>query len=153
MNPPFTAGELCTRSVVVAQRALGLDDAARLMRTEHVGSLVVVDDSADGRVPVGLLTDRDIVTAVVAGGVDVRTLRVEDVMSSGPVVARESDSLLDALANMRRAGVRRLPVVDQRGVLQGLLALDDVIELVGEQMALLVQVLGSARRIESLRRP
>lgn len=153
MNLPFTAGELCIRTVVVAHRSLPLDDAARLMRTHHVGCLVVVEDTALGRVPVGLLTDRDIVTAVVARDVDPRTLRVEDMMSSHPVTVLEVDSLLDALAAMQRAGVRRVPVVDPQGVLQGVLSLDDVIELVGEQLHRLVQVLASARRIEPLRRP
>jgi len=153
MNPPFSAGELCTRSVVVAHRDLALGAAASLMRQEHVGCLVVVDETPEGRLPVGLLTDRDIVTAVVAKDVDARTLRVEDMMSSHPVVAREADTLLDTLAAMQRAGVRRVPVTDGRGILQGLLALDDVIEVVGEQMGLLVQVLSSARRREAQRRP
>lgn len=153
MNPPLSAGDLCTRTVVVAHRDLALNEAARLMRGHHVGCLVVVDEAPDGRRPVGLLTDRDIVTAVVAKDVDARPLRVGDVMSSGPVLAREADSLLDALAAMRRAGVRRVPVVDARGVLQGLLALDDVIETLGEQMSLLVQVLAAARQREPQRRP
>ncbi len=153
MNLPFTAGELCTRAVVFAERDLPLNEAAGLMREHHVGCLVVVDDTADGRVPVGLLTDRDIVTAVVARDIDPRTLRVEDMMSRHPVTVLEVDSLLDVLATMQRAGVRRVPVVDPHGILQGVLALDDVIEIVGEQLDRLVQVLGNARRIEPSRRP
>lgn len=153
MNPPLSAGDLCTRTVVVAHRDLALNEAARLMREHHVGCLVVVDEAGDGRRPVGLLTDRDIVTAVVAQDVDTQLLRVDDMMSGSPAVAYESDSLLDALAAMRRAGVRRVPVVDARGVLQGLLALDDVIETVGEQMSALAQVLGAARQREQRRRP
>ncbi len=153
MNPPLSAGDLCTRTVVVAHRDLALNEAAGLMREHHVGCLVVVDEQPDGRRPVGLLTDRDIVTAVVAKDMDARILRVDDVMSGGPVITHETDSLLDALAAMRRAGVRRMPVVDARGVLQGLLALDDVIETIGEQMSLLVQVLTAARQREPQRRP
>lgn len=153
MNQPMSAGDLCTRSVVIAHRDLALNEAARLMREQHVGCLVVVDETPDGRMPVGLLTDRDIVTAVVAQDVDARTLRVEDMMSTPPVIAREADSLVDTLAAMHRGGVRRVPVTDTRGVLQGVLALDDVIEIVGEEMSLLVQVLASARRREPQRRP
>ncbi|MBA4176370.1 MAG: CBS domain-containing protein [Leptothrix sp. (in: Bacteria)] len=153
MNPALSAGDLCTREVVVAHRDLALTEAARLMREHHVGCLVIVDETAEGRQPVGLLTDRDIITAVVARNIDLGTLCTGDVMSSSPVAARESDSLLDALAAMRRAGARRVPVVDDRSLLQGLLALDDVIETIGEQMSMLVQVLAAARQREPQRRP
>jgi CBS domain-containing protein len=153
MYQPLSAGDLCTRNVVFAHRDMALGEAAQRMREHHVGCLVVVDDAVDGRVPVGLLTDRDIVIAVVARDVDVRTLQVDDVMSSTPVTAREADSLLDSLAAMRRAGVRRLPVTDAQGHLQGLLTLGDVVELIGEEMNLLMQVLVSARRREPMKRP
>ena len=153
MYQALSAGELCTRNVVFAERQLSVTEAAQLMREHHVGCLVVTDEALGSRVPVGLLTDRDIVLAVVAKGVDAQTLRVEDVMSTDPATAREGDSLLDTLAVMRRAGVRRLPVTDAQGRLQGLLTLDDVIETVGEEMSVLVQVLVSARRREPQKRP
>ncbi len=153
MNPPLSAGDLCTRTVVVAHRDLALNEAARLMREQHVGCLIVVDEWPEGRKPVGLITDRDIVTAVIAKDIDLRTLRVGDVMSGSPVIATEGESLLDTLAAMRRPGVRRVPVVDARGVLQGVLALDDVIETLGEQLSMLVQVLNAARQREPQRRP
>lgn len=153
MYQALSAGELCSRNVVFAERQLGVVEAAQRMREHHVGCLVVADEALGSRVPVGLLTDRDIVLAVVAQGVDARTLRVEDVMSADPATAREGDSLLDTLAVMRRAGVRRLPVTDAQGRLQGLLSLDDVIETVGEELGVLVQVLASARRREPQTRP
>ncbi len=153
MSQALSAGDLCTRNVVISHRDLAVNGAARLMREQHVGCLVVIDETAAGRIPVGLLTDRDIVTAVVARDVDARTLRVEDVMTAGPVLARDTDSLFEAMNAMRRAGARRVPVVDDRGALQGLLALDDVIEVVGEEMRLLLEVLTSARSREPERRP
>jgi signal-transduction protein with cAMP-binding, CBS, and nucleotidyltransferase domain len=148
----LTAGDLCTRSTVIAGRTLALGEAARLMRDQHVGSVVVVDDTLLGHMPVGMLTDRDIVTAVVAKGVDVQTLQVGDVMSTDLATTRETDSLLDALDVMRRHGVRRVPVTDARGVLQGVLSLDDVTEVVGEQISALVQALTSGHRREQRRR-
>jgi predicted transcriptional regulator len=153
MYQPLTAGDLCTREVVFAERTLALTDAARLMRERHVGSLVVADETPAGRVPVGLLTDRDIVTAVVARDVDLHLLRVEDVMSAELRGVREADSVLDALALMRRAGVRRLVVTDARGVLQGVLALDDLVVLVAEQLGAIAQALASGRPHERQRRP
>lgn len=66
MGEKLTTGEICTRSVTIAFRQTSLDEAARLMRENHVGCLVVVDEIADKRRVVGLLTDRDIVTAVVS---------------------------------------------------------------------------------------
>lgn len=153
MHQPLTAGDLCTRASVIAFRATALNEAARLMREHHVGSLVVVDESPDGRVPVGLLTDRDIVTAVVAKDADPGRLRAEDVMSTSLVTAREQDSVMDVLGAMRRAGVRRVPVTDVRGVLLGVLSLDDLLEVVGEEIRALVLALDSGRKRELQRRP
>ena len=152
MAEKLNAGDICNRIVTFAERRMSLVEAAKLMREHHVGSLVVVDESGAGRLVVGMLTDRDIVTAVVAKDVDVRALQVGDVMSTDVVTAREGDSLLDTLAVMRRHGVRRVPVTDARGVLQGVLSLDDVTEVVGEQISALVQALTSGRRQEERRR-
>lgn len=153
MPEPLTAGDLCTRPAVVAPRSMDVIDAARLMREHHVGCLVVVEDTASGQVPVGILTDRDVVTEIVAKGLDPRTLRVEDVMSADPAVADAAETVPDVLAGMRRKGVRRLPVVDSRGVLQGIVALDDVLEALAEQLDAVVKALASGRTQELRQRP
>lgn len=153
MPEPLTAGDLCTRATVVASRLMDVHQAARLMREQHVGCLVVVEDMAVGCVPVGMLTDRDIVTEIIAKGLDPLTLRVGDVMSAEPSVTYAADTLPDVLAGMRRTGVRRLPVVDSKGVLQGIIALDDVLEAIAEQLGAVVKALASGRSRELRRRP
>jgi CBS-domain-containing membrane protein len=149
----MNAGELCSRAVVFAERGMGLAEAARLMRDYHVGCLVVVDESARGRVPAGIVTDRDVVVAVVAKDVDPRTLRVEDIMSGDPIKVREQDGILDALRLMRTRGVRRVPVTDAEGVLVGILALDDVLEAVAEELGELARAIASERAREVRARP
>lgn len=134
MDDRLDAGTLCTRVVTFAERGMPVSEAAQLMRGQHVGCLVVVEETAAGRVPVGVLTDRDIVTAVVARDVDARTLRVEDVMSADPVVVPEDMSVIDLLRTMRAKGLRRLPVVGAAGVLAGLVTLDDLLGVIAEEL-------------------
>lgn len=153
MSKRLNAGDVCIRDVDHAFRSLSVSEAARLMRERHVGCLVVVDETDKGRVVVGMLTDRDIVTAIVAKDVDPRTLRVEDAMSSDLVTARTGDSILDVLGVMRRKGVRRVPVVDANGVLVGLVALDDMLGLVADELRLIVQAIESERKREPIARP
>jgi CBS domain-containing protein len=153
MSKRLNAGEVCIRDVDHAFRSLSVSEAARLMRERHVGCLVVVDETEKGRVVVGMLTDRDIVTAIVAKDVDPRTLRVGDAMSSDLVTARTGDSILDVLGLMRRKGVRRIPVVDADGVLVGLVALDDMLVVVADELRLIVQAIESERKREPIARP
>lgn len=139
MGERLTTGEVCTRSVTIAFKGTPLVDAARLMRAEHVGCLVVVEDGPAGRRTVsGLLTDRDIVMAVVAPGLDPNTLSVGDVMSTDLVTAREDDSLIDLMRAMRAKGVRRMPVVGAQDELVGIATLDDVLAILSEELSLLV---------------
>jgi CBS domain-containing protein len=150
----MNAGEICNREVVIAYREMGLTEAAKLMREHHVGSLVVVVDRAKERVPVGILTDRDIVVAAVAKELDVRKLTVGDVMSGGVFVVREQDGLAEVLRAMREHGVRRVPVVTPSGALAGLLTIDDLLELVAEELGDFVRTVGHERLRETrLRQP
>jgi len=148
MNEPLNAGEICNRIVVVAERDTPVLAAARRMREQHVGCLVVVDEAGFGRAVVGMLTDRDIVTAIVAQAVDPATLRVGDVMSAEVVTTRDTDSFAELLGIMRRKGLRRLPVVDGKGALLGLVTLDDLLGILAEQMRTVVQAIESEQRRE-----
>lgn len=149
----LTAGDICTRVVAIAFGSTAVTEAARVMREQHVGSLVVVDETKSGRVVVGMLTDRDIVTAVVARELDPRTLRVEDIMTTDLVTVRAEDSLSDVLAAMQRKGVRRLPVTMAAGVLVGVVAVDDLVELAAEQLQSIVRAIGRERKREETMRP
>lgn len=144
-------GELCRRDPVTVREYDDLTAAAQLMREKHVGYLVVVrPDPADGAsIPVGVLTDRDVVVGVVAKQVDPRSLRVGDLMSRQPVVADESRSIDFALGEMRRIGVRRLPVVGRGGQLIGVLSLDDVLEVLSAQMAAVSGSIHNEQRLEN----
>ena len=152
MGEKLTTGEICTRGVTIAFRQTSLDEAARLMRENHVGCLVVVDDIAGKRTVVGLLTDRDIVTAVVSADLPPSALRVEDVMTTDLVVAREEDSLIDLIRTMRGKGVRRVPVVGQQNELIGIVTFDDVLGILSEELDLLVATVGSEGQRESAMR-
>jgi len=153
MGEGLTTGEICTRNVTFALRAMPLSDAARVMRENHVGCLVVVDEVAGQRIVVGLLTDRDIVTAVVASELDPGGLNVGEVMSTDLVTVREDDSLIDLMRAMRRKGVRRVPVVGGQGELIGLATLDDVLAVLSEELGLLVAAIDSEGQRERRMRP
>ena len=141
MREKMLAGDVCNRIVVFAERDMSLVQAAQLMRRRHVGCLVVVDETGAGRLVVGMLTDRDIVTAVVARELDATQLTVGDVMSRELISTLEDDSVKDMLVIMRRKGIRRLPVVTSQGVLIGLVTLDDVLALLAEQLREMASVI------------
>lgn len=142
-----SVGDICTRIVSIAYPSLSVEEAARVMQRQHVGSLVVVEEaSPDDRRVVGMVTDRDLVTAVLAAQRDPHGLAVADVMSRTVVTAGEDDSVLDVLAAMRRNAVRRVPVVGPQNRLIGIVTIDDVLQLVAEEMQALAAAVNAAQR-------
>jgi CBS domain-containing protein len=139
--------------VAVAHRDEPVVAAARRMRDLHVGDLVVVDESAGGGIPIGIVTDRDLVVKILAdGGERAARASVADAMSTDLVTARCDDSVEDALVQMTASGVRRLPLVDDSGRLAGVLAFDDVVALLSEELVDLARLIARQQRRERLTR-
>ena len=121
-------GDICNRDVVCASRETAVATAAKLMRQHHVGDVIVIDRADAERMPIGIVTDRDIVVEVVALGVDPNVVTLGDMMSWGQLVtAQENDSYADTLRVMHDKGVRRIPVVNAAGVLVGIISIDDIL--------------------------
>jgi len=134
-------GDFCKRGAVTVEANADIVEVARLMRDEHLGFLVVVD--ADSREPpIGVLSDRDIVIQVCAKDVDPHTVTVGDIMTRNPLTAREDDDFNDLLQGMRLAGIRRVPVLSASGMLVGVIALDDALDVVA---GLICDMCGSVR--------
>jgi CBS domain-containing protein len=128
-------------------------EAAVLMRQEHVGDLIVVERRGQAQVPVGIITDRDIVVSVVAKGVAPASLRVGDAMTRDVLTVREDSSLEFALREMRRFGVRRAPVVRSNGDLVGVIAVDDLIQHLAVQLSRLADLIRVEQDAELRARP
>jgi signal-transduction protein with cAMP-binding, CBS, and nucleotidyltransferase domain len=97
-------------------------EAARLLETADIGSLIVVDQD---ETVLGVMTDRDIALRVVAAGRVISTTVVGDVMTESPETVSASASVQEAVALMRQRDVRRLPVVES-GRAIGIIALADL---------------------------
>lgn len=146
--------ELCKRTVACVRRDESLLEAARKMREAHVGDLVVVDDRDNLRVPVAMLTDRDIVVGVVANdAAHIGELDVGDVVGDGLVTATEDEDVADVLRRMRSFAVRRVPVVDETGSLRGIITLDDVLAGLADELAEAASLMMRQRVREAERRP
>jgi CBS domain-containing protein len=149
----MNVGTICQRLVFNVRRLDEVVRAAQLMRSKHVGYLVVVEPENAGALrPVGVLTDRDIVVAVVAREVDPRTLRVGDIMTTDLVTVGENDSVEDALRKMRQFGVRRLPVVNQRDELVGVVAADDALKVIAGNALDVVTAVSNEYQLEARKR-
>lgn len=134
----MNVARICSREVAVAAPTASLLSVAREMRDRNVGTVVVC---GAGKKPVGIVTDRDLVTRVLAAGVDAGAATVDAVMTRSPRTMPASAAADEALACMRDLGVRRLPVVDQQGQLVGIVSVDDVLQSVAEELGSLSLVL------------
>jgi CBS domain-containing protein len=146
-------GEFCNREVIVIGGDESVKDAAALMRQHHVGDVVLVEEREGKRIPVGIVTDRDLVVEVMVPGLDPEALAVRDILTAPLSTARTDEGLFDALELMRLKAVRRLPVVDADGALAGIITVDDVMGLLTEMMGRLSAVVERQRSREARTRP
>ena len=146
-------GEICNREVVFVSRETTVAAAAKLMRHHHVGSLVVVDEVTGGRrVPVGIVTDRDVVVEITAMDLDPAVITVGDIMDPELLTARESEGVLETMEIMRYKGVRRLPIVGAEGELVGIITIDDLLEILAEELGELARIVAREQSREAAAR-
>lgn len=145
-------GECCNREVITAEKDMGIMEVARLMQQYHVGDLIVVENMNGRNRPIGIVTDRDLVIEVLAQMAPIDAIRVGDVMSYDITTVSENDELWGTLEQMRKLGVRRMPVVDAAGVLVGIITLDDLMELMAEAMGHIASLIRREIGTEARRR-
>jgi CBS domain-containing protein len=149
------ARDFCTPGPVTIEAQASLREAALLMRNSHVGALVVKERQGGVERPAGILTDRDIVVAVIAvPGARPEGIRVGDAMSQPVVVAHEDDGLFEVVETMQQKAVRRLPVVGADGGLRGMVTMDDVLRVLSAELGSLAEAMrwGRKRELDERRR-
>jgi signal-transduction protein with cAMP-binding, CBS, and nucleotidyltransferase domain len=138
--------EMCTFATATCPRETSVLALAKLMRERHVGDVIVVEEREGGVAPVGIVTDRDLVIQVMAKGLDPAPLCAGDLLSRDCVTVLDSDLAYDAIWHMRRSAVRRLPVVDARGVLMGVVTMDDINRFLAQELSDIARI--AARQVE-----
>lgn len=141
-------GEICTIQPVTCTRDETVQGVAMLMRKHHVGDLIVIDGVDGEAVPVGIVTDRDIVVSVIALGLDPAGLQVDDIMSDDLLTCREVDDVYETIEHMRLRGIRRVPVVNGAGGLSGIVSADDLLAFLAEEMGDLSRISASGQAHE-----
>lgn len=127
--------EICNRDVIIIQREESAMEAAKLMRRHHVGNVIVIEEQSNVRKPIGIVTDRDLVVEIMATELDPSVITVGDIMVPKLVTVKESAGVFETIQYMRRNAVRRSPIIDDRGRLIGIVALDDLLQLLVEELA------------------
>ena len=136
----MTIGTICNREVITVQRDATVLHAAVLMRQHHVGDVVVIENRKNKTVPIGIVTDRDIVVELVATELDCKVITVGDIIITKLIVVKDSAGVFEAIQLMANKGVRRLPVVDDDGGLVGIITLDDLLLLLSKELATLTKL-------------
>lgn len=142
------AGEYCNRDVVIIGKNDTVVKAAKLMRTHHVGDVIVVEIKNGERTPIGILTDRDIVVGVLAEELSLNDVVIADIMSYKLITANEDSDLMATIKRMRINGIRRIPVINAAGGLVGILSVDDILEIITEQLVDIDQIIVNEQKKE-----
>lgn len=133
--------ECCNINPICCDADSSLPQVAALMRTHHIGDVIVTEEQDGKPVPIGIVTDRDIVVAVVAEDADMSAFTAADLMSAPVAVALESDGVLETLRLMRSRKIRRLPVVSEAGALTGIVTADDIFNLLAMEMSMMADII------------
>ncbi len=138
---PMPIEDLARENVVSASPETQVNELARLMRDENVGSVVItVDDT-----PVGIVTDRDLTTRVLVDETESTSQTAEDVMSDDLCTVDETIGFYEAARVMSENAIRRLPICNDADELVGIITADDLTELLAEETDLLGSVISAQR--------
>ncbi|MBT3981678.1 MAG: CBS domain-containing protein [Bacteriovoracaceae bacterium] len=119
-------------------------EAAALMYQNHVGSVVVIAKlNGVRKTPVGIITDRDIALSLGKNKRFDSNFSVLDVMTPNVVVCTPEDSIHQTIQKMCQNGIRRIPVVNNRDDLVGIVTSDDLLKHVGEELKDLSRIISS----------
>jgi len=148
----MSISEFCHREVVCATRETTITEAASLMRQHHIGDVIIVEYRGPKPIPVGIVTDRDIVVEVIAAGIDPAQLKLGDLRLASLVTVREDQSYAETVSKMSVEGVRRMPVVGPDGALAGIITLADMLWQLAAPLAALAGLTGRGRQFETVTR-
>ncbi len=126
----MSIGNYCQVDPVTVKSAATVRAAAELMRQKNVGSVLVMERDH----PVGILTDRDIALGVIADRLDAEKVKVKDLVNKSLITIPETASIGQAARIMRRNALRRLPVINTKGKLVGIVTSDDVLDLITSEL-------------------
>lgn len=133
--------ECCKRDVVCCDPELSLPDTAALMRKNHVGDVIVIEARSGVRVPIGIVTDRDIVIETMALQLDAALFTAGDIMNAPLVTVKENAGFIETLRLMRSHGIRRMPVVTETGTLYGMVTADDIVRTLALELSLITEAM------------
>ncbi|HLF09661.1 MAG TPA: CBS domain-containing protein [Gammaproteobacteria bacterium] len=149
----MSVSTVCNHNVATIDSDEDIVEAAVRMREAHVGDLIVVE-RRDGRaVPIGIITDRDIVVGIVAKKTQPALVKVGDAMSAELLTVHQDNGIEFALREMRRVGVRRVPVLGDNRELVGVLSIDDVIDHLAVQLGHIADIIRLEQQAETSTRP
>lgn len=148
----MTIGAICNREVISVQRDASVLHAAMLMRQYHVGDVLVIKEHKGKSVPIGIVTDRDIVIEVIATELDAAVITTGDIMGTKLFVIKEDAGILEAVQSMAAKGIRRLPVVDADGGLIGIVTRDDLLFLLARELGALTKLVSREQKNELTKR-
>jgi CBS domain-containing protein len=131
--------QIMTKEITALPGSASVIDAAKFMTDMNVGSVIVMD----GTKATGILTDRDIVTKVMSAGKDPSTTKIRDIMTSPVATISVDKDIADVTHTMSDYKVRRCPVVDASGKIMGMIAFDDILISLGQEMQDIAGVLKS----------
>ncbi|MGZ3787541.1 MAG: CBS domain-containing protein [Bacteriovorax sp.] len=128
--------KIMKEDVVMASAQTSIMEIAKLMKRNHVGAVVITKRNYQRRVevPVGIITDRDIVMAFARDGVIDRDAPAEELMGHPLIVANLEEGVFDVIKRMKENGIKRLPVIDGGDQLCGIISYEDLLELVSDEM-------------------
>jgi CBS domain-containing protein len=144
--------DICKRDVVTLGRDDTVSHAAKLMRQQHIGDVLVTVKKHGKLEPIGIVTDRDIVIEIIAPGLDPNVITVGDIMQPNLFTVKEDAGVFDAIKIMTSKGVRRLPVIKKDGALAGIITLDDLFLMMAKEFCSFAKLLTKQQKNEALKR-
>ena len=140
--------DYCHRQLITCQEDDRVLDAALLMRDKKISSLIVCNDQGQ---PVGIMTDRDLRSKVVAENLDAQAVTVAEVMTAPVISVREDDTLFEVLYRMSSHRIHRVGVVDTHNALVGIINESDIIRLQNRSPQHLLRAIDEAASIDDLK--
>lgn len=148
----MTIGAICNHKVITVKPDDSVLHAASLMRQHHIGNVVVAKKHHDKTIPIGIITDRDVVVEITATELDPQAITVGDIMLSKIETIKDSAGILEAIQLMSQKGIRRLPVVDDHGALTGIFTMDDALSLLAKEIGMIGTLLAQELKNEATHR-